>query len=70
MVCYDLGGIKYEKSIGLSSAEYAEYAIGSQIELVYKPGNPKRSMRADAMSRKGLTALFVIGLCKYDYTYF
>lgn len=72
-VAYTVDGREYKKYIRTNGADYNSQNEGSQIELLYKPGNPKQAIRPldgnDAKSGKSVliagAVLIVAGVILY-----
>ena len=61
-VSYTVGGIAYEQRLTLTQSAWEKLSEGGQIELRYKPSNPKRSVTAESLTRDNTRVLLIAGI--------
>lgn len=61
-VAYRIDGNEYKKYLRTTGEEFHRLAEGDPLELLYKPQNPKRVLRPDAMDSRSIRIVLLIGV--------
>lgn len=60
-VSYTVDGTAYEKVVGALLTEYNAINEGDEIELRYKPDNPKKAVRPEMLKPRNVKIVLVVG---------
>ena len=60
-VSYTVDGTPYEKVVGALLSEFESIAEGDNIELRYKPDNPRKAVRPEQLNPKNVRIVLIVG---------